>query len=255
MSDHEFYEKDGLEYARVSTILGKTMPIFYPHRANGLAIWQEKEPDYQEILAKSQRRGTIIHYMVEKFMLDETIKHCDDAPTMEEIMYHNIPAYMNFLQPFLKELSDSNTGSCSIWPGLAEKNILVEESFYCPFGFAGTPDLKCWFNQKYTIIDWKTSRSHLEEGVEKKRKPKSRFSEGFIQLGAYALAHNINAHETGEYPPIEQVVICSCYDWCEPTLFIQPVEKIKEFVNEFIERFKVYQEIEDSSFPRPLLSL
>lgn len=250
MSNHEFYVKDGLEYARVSTILGKTMPIFHPARANGLAIWQEREPNYQEILEKSQRRGTIIHYLAEGYLTGGHEKHSADAPSIEEVTHHNIASYLNFLEPLLKEVKESNEGSCSAWPGLTNGNMLIEEELYCPYGFAGKPDLRMWWNQKYTVWDWKSSRSCLEEGVEKKRKPRSKFSEGFIQMSAYALAHNIRAKETGEYPPIEQMVICACYDWCEPTLFIEPIEKIRECANEFIERFKVYQEIEDSAFPR-----
>jgi hypothetical protein len=63
------------------------------------------------------------------------------------------------------------------------------------------------------------------------------------------------AKATGEYPLIEQIVICSCYDWCEPTLFIEPIEGIRRFANEFIERFKCYQELEDSAFPRKALNV
>lgn len=250
MSDHEFYQKDGLEYARISTILGKTMPIFHPDKAKGLAIWQEREPDYQDILEKSQRRGTIIHYMNEGYLTGGHQKNKGEAPTMEELTHHNIGAYMNFLEPLLQEMKASNEGSCSLWPGLAESNMLIEQELYCPYGFAGKPDLRLWWNQKYTVWDWKSSRSCLEPGVEQKRKPRSRFSEGFIQMSAYVLSHNIMAKETGNYPPIEQMVICACYDWCEPTLFIEPIEKIRECANEFIERFKIYQEIEDSAFPR-----
>lgn len=255
MSDHEFYEKDGLEYARISTILGKTMPIFHPHKASGLAIWQEREPNYQEILAKACRRGTIIHYMNEGFLTGEHVKHSDDAPSMEEMAHHNIASYMHYLEPLLQEIKDSNVGSCPDWPGLAESNMIIEESLYCPYGFAGKPDLRMWWNQKYTVWDWKSNRSHLEEGVDKKRKPRSRYHEGFVQMSAYALAHNIMAKATGEYPLIEQIVICSCYDWCEPTLFIEPIEGIRKFANEFIERFKCYQELEDSAFPRKALNV
>lgn len=253
MSDHEFYEKDGLEYARISTILGKTMPVFHPAKTKGLAIWQDREPNHQEILEKACRRGTIIHYMAEGYLTGEYVKHSDESPSIEELTHHNIGAYMHYLEPLLKEIKESNNGNCPLWPGLAESNLIIEEELFCPYGFAGKPDLRLWWNQKYTVWDWKTSRSHLEEGVEKKRKPRSRYHEGFIQMSAYALAHNIAAKETGNYPPIEQIVICSCYDWCEPTLFIEPIEKIRQFADEFIERFKIYQELEDSSFPRKLI--
>jgi hypothetical protein len=251
MSDHEFYVRDGLQYARISTILGATMALFHPDRAEGLAIWQQREPNYQEILANSQRRGTILHYMNERYLLGDQANPTEKPPSVEELTQYNIGAYMNYLEPLLEEIKESNAGSCSLWPGLSETNLLVEQELYCPYGFAGKPDLRLWWNQKYTIWDWKSSRSILEQGVAKKRKPRSKFSEGFIQMSAYALAHNILSKETGEYPPIEQIVICACYDWCEPTLFIEPIEGIRELAAEFIERYKIYQEIEDSSFPRP----
>lgn len=255
MSDHEFYEKDGMEYARISTILGKTMPIFHPSRATGLAIWQDREPMYQEILEKSMRRGTIIHAMAENYLMDGSKEDFGDMPSLEELTHHNIPGYMHYLEPVLKEIKEFNEGSCSAWPGLSETNLVIEKELYCPYGFAGKPDLRLWWNRKYTIWDWKTSRSHLEDGVAKKRKSKSRFSEGFVQMSAYALAHNIESRENGNYPPVEQIIICSCYDWCEPTLFIEPIEKIKEYADEFIERYKFYQELEDSAFPRKIASL
>lgn len=254
MSDHEFYEKDGMEYARISTILGKTMPIFHPSRATGLAIWQEREPMYQEILSKAQKRGSLIHYMAETALVDGDLHAEMEKPTIEDITYYNIAEYMHYLDPVLTEIKESNEGACSLWPGLSNGNMLIEQELFCPYGFAGKPDLRLWWNQKYTVWDWKTSRSYLEDGVQKKRKPRSRFSEGFVQMAAYALAHNIHAKETGEYPPIEQIIICACYDWCEPTLFVEDLDKIKIHANEFIERYKLYQELEDSSFPRPAVS-
>lgn len=250
--EHRFYEKDGIEYARVSTILGETMPIFHPDRYKGLAWWQEKEPDAAEILRRGQRRGTLIHSQVEMFLLDGRPAYRQEQVSLEELMLYNIPGYLNFLTPLLEEIKSQNAVD-TLWPGLSESPLMIEKEIYCQHGFAGTPDLRCWFENKYTVWDWKSVRSHLEEGVKKKPKPISRYSEAKVQVSSYALGHNLELASTGDYPPVEQCAICICYDWREPFLHLMPIEEIKEAANEFIERFGVYKEIENSVFPKPKL--
>lgn len=244
--EHRFYKKNGLEYARVSTILGETMPLFHPDRHKGLVWWQGNEPDAVEILERGQRRGTLIHAEVEMFLLDKNYISREEPVSIEELISYNIPAYVNFLEPLLQELKAQN----------AETNtqLLVEKQLFCDHGFAGTPDLRCWFEGKYTVWDWKSVRSCLEAGVKKKKKPISRYSEAKIQVSSYALAHNLELAKSGDFPPIEQCAICVCYDWCEPYLYLMSIDEIKECVNEFIERFTVYKEIENSVFPRRLQS-
>ena len=250
--EHRFYEKDGTEYARVSTILGETMPLFHPDKHRGLTWWQKNEPDAPEILARGQRRGTLVHAEVEMFLLGDQYVHSEEAPSVEELMSYNIPGYVNYLIPLLEEMKAQN-GPDSLWPGLEQSSLMIEQPLYCRHGFAGTPDIRLWFEAKYTVWDWKSARSHLEEGVEKKPRPVSRYSEAEVQTASYALAHNIELVPSGDFPPIEQVAICICYDWCEPFLHLVPIEKIREAADEFIERFGVYKELENSTFPRPMV--
>ena len=80
--EHRFYEKDGLEYARISTILGETMPLFHPDKHKGLTWWQSNEPDAQEILSRGQRRVTLVHAEVEMFLLGDQYVHSDEAPSV-----------------------------------------------------------------------------------------------------------------------------------------------------------------------------
>lgn len=252
--DHRFYEKDGIEYARVSTILGETMPLFHPSKHKRLTWWQDHEPDATDILARGRRRGTLIHAEVEMFLLNDQLAHRASTISLEEMMAYNIPGYVNYLMPLLEEIKSQNIQD-ALWPGLLSSPLLVEKELFCEHGFAGTPDLRCWFNGKYTVWDWKSARSHLEEGVQKKPRPMSRYSEAKIQVASYALAHNLELVPGGDYPPIEQCAICVCYDWCEPFLYLMPIEEIKEAANEFIERFGVYKELENSVFPRPLQAI
>ena len=250
--EHRFYEKDGLEYARISTILGETMPLFHPDKHKGLTWWQSNEPDAQEILARGQRRGTLVHAEVEMFLLGDQYVHSDEAPSVEELMSYNIPGYVNYLIPLLEEVKAQN-GPDSLWPGLEQSSLMIEQPIYCRHGFAGTPDMRCWFEGKYTTFDWKSARSHLEKGVQKKPRPISRYSEAKVQLSSYTLGHNIELAPGGDFPPVEQAAICICYDWCEPFLHLMSIEDIREAADEFIERFGVYKELENSVFPRPMV--
>lgn len=247
--DRKFYERNGIEYARVSTILGETMPLFHPEKHRGLLWWAENEPDSAEILARGQRRGTLIHSQIEHYLLDGYQKHANQAPSLEELILHNIPAYVHYVTPLL-ELIKGENGPDSSWPGLVESSLLVEEQLFCDHGFAGTPDNRCWFEGKYTAFDWKSARSILEKGVKKKPRSMSRYSEAKIQVGSYALGHNIETKKTDDYPPIEQGAIIILYDWREPHLHLMPIEELKKSADEFIERFRVYQELENSVFPR-----
>jgi len=251
--EHYFYEKDGLEYARISTILGETMPLFHPDKHKSLTWWQNNEPDAPEILARGQKRGTLIHAEIEMCLLGDQYVHSAEAPSVEELMSHNIPGYLNYLMPLLEEIKTQN-GPDSLWPGLEQSSFIVEQPIYCRHGFAGTPDNRCWFEGKYTVFDWKSARSCLEKGVQKKPRPISRYSEAKVQLASYVLGHNIEL-AGDDFPPIEQAAICICYDWCEPFLHLMSIEEIREGVNEFIERFGVYKELENSVFPRPLAKL
>ena len=248
--DRKFYEKDGLEYARVSTILAETMPFFDPKKCEGLARWRARCPDAAGILARGQRRGTLVHAQSEHFLLDGQVPSTWQAPSVEELVALNIPEYMRYLYPLLEEVRDQN-GPDSLWPGLLNSSLLIEQQLFCSYGFAGTPDLRCWFEGKYTVWDYKSARSYREEGVEKKLRPISRYSEAKIQLSSYALMHNLERGD--DYPPVEQLAICICYDWCEPFLHLIQLEEIKKHANEFIERFGVYKDMEGSFFPRKIL--
>ena len=70
-----------------------------------------------------------------------------------------------------------------------------------------------------------------------------------MQLSSYTLGNNIELAPGGNFPPIEQVAICICYDWCEPFLHLMPMDGIREAANEFIERFGVTKSLRTQSSP------
>lgn len=262
-----FYGKDELEYVSVSTVIGGTAEIYTLGKLKGLEIWRSKEPNWQEITERGQRRGTIIHGEVEAFFKGGYGVHAEDHATIEEIISYNIPEYMLNLSTLLSDLKDQNTRgrNCSSLCGSTEncsvsqsgkcnlEQMIIEEELFSDIGFAGTPDIRLWFNGKYTIWDWKSVRSYKEDGVGKKKKSVSNYGDAKVQIGAYALGHNL-MREKLKLPKIEQGVITIVYDWSEPHVHVMDKKELMEASALFVERFQTYCAITESAFPRPLLS-
>jgi len=259
-----FYKKDDLEYVSVSSVLGRTIELFHPDKLKGLQIWRNIEPDWQEIMESSQRRGTVIHGEIEAYFGVDTFSEDRrlEIPTMDEIITLNIHEYISYLLPTLESIKEQNFAN-----ELSHPSFLMEQELFCHLGCAGTPDLRLTFaaidkktkkllKPQYTIWDWKSARSYKEldaHGNERRKaKAKSHYSEAFIQLGAYALFHNL-AVKRGELDKeITQGVICVCYDWREPQFHVLSKPELKAAAQEFIERFKAYCSLEKTQFPRPI---
>jgi len=241
-----FYTKDDLEYVSVSTVLGATVESFYPGKTKGLEIWRQTEPDWEDIMQRAQRRGTIIHSEVELSLVGDSKKHKMDHPTMDEILSHNVHEYITYLSPVLEMIKKQNSKM-----GLIDPSLLIEEELFCHLGIAGTPDLRLTWDDQYTIWDWKSVRSY-KEGVKKKAKSMSYYSEAEVQIGAYALFHNL-AVKRGELDkPVTQGVICVCYDWREPHVHVLDKQELKVRALEFLERFDAYCSLVNASFPRAI---
>lgn len=240
-----FYERDNLEYVSVSSVLGRTAELFNPNKQKGLEIWRQMQPDWEDIVARACRRGTIIHSEVELFFFGDTRKDRLKEATMDEIMQYNIYEYLTHLSPLLDLIKKENLCGSEL-----EKSFLVEEELFCEHGYAGTPDIRLYWNGQYSVWDWKTVRSYKEEGVSKKAKSMSHYKEAFIQTGGYALAHNI-AVRNGELDnEITQAVICVCYDWREPHVHVLDKRELRAAALEFTERYAAYCSLENTSFPR-----
>lgn len=240
-----FYEKENLEYVSVSSVLGRTMELFNPNKLKGLDIWRQQEPNWQEIMERGQRRGTIIHSELELSFLGDAHKHKIEQASMDEIIEYNIPDYITNLMPVVEIIKQENFKN-----GKSNSSFRLEEELFCPLGWAGTPDGRFFWEGKYTVWDWKTVRSFKEEGVKKKAKSVSHYKEAEIQIGSYGLAHNI-AVKNGELDTqVEQGVICICYDWREPHIHVLNKQELKASAQEFIERYKAYCSLENTTFPR-----
>jgi hypothetical protein len=245
-----FYVKDGMEYASVSLILGSTNSIFDPGAEKGLQFWRRGEPDWEEILIRSQRRGKIIHAEIETALLGCDAGAHEDEGTYDEMTRYNINEYMLYLNPLLEEIKEENLES-----GKVRKDFHLEQVIFCPHGFAGTKDANFMFREKYSIWDWKSVRSYKEYETEEKgmkTKPKSKFKNAFLQIGGYALAHNIAVKNKELDTLVTQGVICVCYDWREPQLHILDSAKLQQAALGFVERFSAYCDLIGSSLPRPV---
>ena len=240
-----FYVKDDHEYVSVSSVLGRTSELFDPNKMKGLEIWRQMEPNWEDIMQRAQRRGTIIHAEVEMSFMKDVEKHKMDHATMDEIMDYNIHEYITHLSPVLDLIRKENFKN-----DVSAPSFLMEEALYCHLGYAGTADLRLHWDGQYSIWDWKTVRSYKEEGVKKKAKSMSHYKSAEVQIAAYALAHNL-AVKRGELDnEITQGVICVCYDWREPHVHVLNKQELKARAQEFIERYKAYCSLENTQFPR-----
>lgn len=248
-----FYIHEDHEYVSVSSVIGRTSEIFDPSKAKGLDIWRSREPDWEEIIQVAQRRGKIIHAEAEGHLLGVGTAGHEDEATYEEILRYNIHEYLHYLHPLLEDIKTQNTVGDGLRPDFCLEGVLI-----CPHGYAGTADARFMWDGRYSIWDWKTVRSYkeFEDQVKaKKPKPKSKYKEAFLQIGAYALAHNIAVKQGKLDTMVTQGVICVCYDWREPQLHILDAGELKKAALQFVERFNAYCELEECSFPRPVNSV
>lgn len=236
--DSGFYEKEGLEYVSVSTVLGATDEIFNQQKLIGLDIWRQRETekgnDPYEILLDSQFRGTALNAEIDLML--GNLKPADyDFARARQL---NVPEYFTFLHPFLKEIKEAG-------------NYIVQPEVYCPMGWAGTPDLIFDYEGKRTINDWKSVRRAPDKEI-KDCKPKYRNEfkvNEFQQIGAYAIGWNLT-HPKSEW--IVQGLITPCYDWRVPNPHVLTLEQLMDAGRQFYERFQAYCQIENLKLPRPI---
>lgn len=234
-----FYEKNGLLYPRVSTVLSETLRIFHPKRHSGFEWWRLHYKNAEKILETATMRGSLLHVSIRDALIDY-IPGVHWQPSLQLLFDHNIFEYMHCLSPLLDEIKSENDSS----------TLSVEEKVFCEYGYSGSPDIRCIFRGKRTLFDWKSLRSYKEEGVRMEHKPPSKFREGMVQGCAYSLSHNI-AFKRGEinFGPIEQIGIVACYDWSEPEIFFLRPETRACLTDEFIDRFAAYQELSQLTYP------
>jgi len=204
------YDVGNEKLPSVTTILGKTKS---PEAQESIARWQAKVGMEQATRIKEQAasRGTNVHTHLEKYILGEG--HLDLTPegkTAKAMSDTIISKGFNDLQ--------------EIWGS--------EVVIHYPGLYAGATDLVGVYDYEDSIIDFKQSN---------KPKRKEWIEDYFLQLGAYAMAHNY-VYRT----QITQGVILMC----TPDNYFQKFQiKGKEFIkyqHQFLERVSKYYETKNN---------
>lgn len=153
---------DGKKVPSVTTILDKTKPA---EQREALANWRKAigEKKAQEITTEAANRGTRMHAYLEHFVLQEDMKPLPGNPFAHPSWFMAAEVILQGLQPNVTEF----------WG--------TEVPVYYSGLYAGTTDCLGLWKGKPAIMDFKQSN---------KVKKKEYISDYFIQLAAYAAAHN-----------------------------------------------------------------
>ena len=195
------YDIDGAKLPSVTTILDKTKDKTYLDR------WKAKvgHEEAERIKNYSSKRGTSMHKFIEK--------HITGAG------YDDLTEIGVQAKPMAQKIIDVGLTPVTEYYG-------SEISLYYPGLFAGSTDLVCMHNDKETIIDFKqANRPKREEWI----------GDYFLQIGAYAMAHDY-IHGSS----IEQGIIMVC----TPDLYFQEFrfegEEMRQYRHKFLERLNIY---------------
>ena len=195
------YDVDGAKLPSVTTILDKTKDKTYLDR------WKAKvgNEEAERIKNYSSKRGTSMHKFIEK--------HITGAG------YDDLTEIGVQAKPMAQKIIDVGLTPVTEYYG-------SEISLYYPGLFAGSTDLVCMHNDKETIIDFKQANSPKREEW---------IGDYFLQIGAYAMAHDY-IHGSN----IEQGIIMVC----TPDLYFQEFrfegDEMRRYRHKFLERLNIY---------------
>ena len=190
----------------VTTILSATQSA---EKRESLQRWREREGEENaaRIVEQSGARGTAMHKILEKYIIEEG--YLDQTEVGQQA--HNMA-----LQVIQK-------GLCNV-----SEYFGSEATLYYPGLYAGQTDLVGLHKNEMAIIDFKQTN---------KQKKKEWIDDYCIQLAAYTMAHNY-VHRTG----ISKGVIMMCSkDNFYQEFIIQGLE-MKKYMHEFLRRVDQYYE-------------
>ena len=195
------YDVSGTKLPSVTTILARTKDQSY------LDKWKAKvgHEEAERIKKLSSKRGTSMHKFIEK--------HITGAG------YDDLTEIGQQAKPMAQKIIEIGLTPVTEYYG-------SEVSLYYPGLYAGSTDLVCLHNDKETIVDFKqANKPKREEWIE----------DYFLQIGAYAMAHDYIYGSN-----IEQGVIMVC----TPDLYYQEFkfdgEKMRQYRHKFLERLSQY---------------
>ena len=193
-----YYVVDGIErkFRSVTTVIGEKTD------KTALLEWKKRvgEEEAQKISTQAARRGTAVHSLAERYVLNE-------EDYLRDAMPSSIDSFKS-LQPLLDKHVNNILG--------------VELPLYSTaLNTAGRTDLVAEFDGIPSIIDYKTSR---------KLKKEAWINNYFLQSTCYAMMFS---HLYGIKIP--QLAIMISVDNEDPQLFVKPV---KNYVEEVIRIFR-----------------
>jgi genome maintenance exonuclease 1 len=184
---------NGSKVPSVTTILDKTKPR---EKVEALANWKKRvgEQRAQEITTEAANRGTRMHAYLEHYVLQQDMKPLPSNPYAH-------PSWFMAAEVILKGLANVD----EYWG--------VEVPLYYSGLYAGTTDCIGVWKGRPAIMDFKqTNRPKKREWIE----------DYFLQLAAYAAAHN-EMHGT----TIDQGVILMA---CQPKLLADGTYSTPEYM-------------------------
>ena len=211
------YDIDGNEkLPSVTTILSATQPA---EKRESLANWRKREgaEKAQRIMDQAAARGTAMHKILEGYVEGKNV--VDMTPVGEQAT----PMAKKIIEDGLNNRLDEIWGS--------------EVTVHYPGLYAGATDLVGIYEKKPSIMDFKQSN---------KPKRVEWISDYFMQLGAYAMAHNF-VYGT----KIEQGVILMCTPDNYFQKFVVNGQQFVAFQHQFLARVDEYykiQKIEEGNY-------
>ena len=205
INDERHYEINGGEkLPSVTTILSATQPA---EKRESLAAWREKvgEDEAARIVDSAAARGTAMHTILEKYILEEGYLDLTNVGRQA----HNMA--LRVIEQGLCNVTEFFGSECTLYyPGL----------------FAGQTDLIGMHKNEMAVIDFKQTN-----------KPKKRewIDDYFLQLGAYAMAHNF-IYKTQITKGV--VMMCSKDNFYQE--FVVEGEEFKEYQHNFLRRADEY---------------
>jgi hypothetical protein len=208
---------DGSKVPSVTTILDKTKPA---EQREALANWKKAvgEQRAQQITTEAANRGTRMHAYLEHYVLQADMKELPNNPFAHPSWFMAAEVIVQGLQPNVTEF----------WG--------TEVPVYYSGLYAGTTDCLGLWKGKPAIMDFKQSN---------KVKKREWIGDYFIQLAAYAAAHN-ETHgtniDTGVILMAVQPKLLAegTYDKPQYLEFVIEGDEFAHWTNEWMKRVELY---------------
>jgi genome maintenance exonuclease 1 len=210
INDKRHYDVGEEKLPSVTTILSATQS---DEKKASLARWKQSVGEDQAVKIRDQaaERGTIMHRVLEGYLLGQNHADFSDLGQQAGSMAKNI------LESGIRGHLDEIWGS--------------EITVYYPGLYAGATDLAGVYEGRESIIDFKQSN---------KPKRKEWIEDYFIQLAAYAMAHN---HIYGTQIQSGIILMCTKDNYFQK--FVVKDKEFQQYMFKWLERVGRYGQIDN----------